>query len=98
MIGPSRSVLCNVVELVQKRDRGLHFCIDFNHLNACTKKDSCPLLRIHEALESLVGAGHFSWLDLNCGFWQIKMDKSSKQYTMFTVGNLGCFECDCMPF
>ena len=26
------------------------------------------------------------------------MDKSSKQYTTFTVGNLGFFECDCMPF
>ena len=26
------------------------------------------------------------------------MDKSSKQYTAFTVGNLGFFECDHMPF
>ena len=26
------------------------------------------------------------------------MDKSSKQYTAFIVGNLGFFECDCMPF
>ena len=23
---------------------------------------------------------------------------ASKQYTAFTVGNLGFFECDCMPF
>ena len=49
-------------------------------------------------LESLVGAGHFSCLDLKSGFWQIKMDKASKQYTAFTVGNLGFFECDRMPF
>ena len=26
------------------------------------------------------------------------MDESSKQYTAFTIGNLGFFECDCMPF
>ena len=26
------------------------------------------------------------------------MDEASKQYTTFTVGNLGFFECDCMPF
>ena len=26
------------------------------------------------------------------------MDESSKQYTMFTIGNLGFFECDHMPF
>ena len=53
------------------------------------KKDSYPLPRIQEALESLVGTGHFSCLDLKPGFWQIKMDESLKQYTMFTVGNLG---------
>ena len=26
------------------------------------------------------------------------MDEASKQYTAFTMGNLGCFECECMPF
>ena len=43
-------------------------------------------------------SGHFSCLDLMSGFWQIKMDESSKQYTAFTVGNLGFFECAHMPF
>ena len=62
------------------------------------KKDSYPLPRIQEALESLVSAGHISCLYLKSGFWQIKMDESSKQYTVFTVGNLGFFRCDCMPF
>ena len=62
------------------------------------KKDSYPLPQIQEALESLVGAGHFSCLDLKSGFWQIKMDEVLKQYTTFTVGNLGFYECDRMPF
>ena len=84
--------------LVQKKDGSLCFCIDFCHLNAHTKKDSYPLPRIQEVLESLVGAGHFSCLDLKSGFWQIKMDEASRQYTAFTVGNLGFFECDRMPF
>ena len=26
------------------------------------------------------------------------MEKASKQYTAFTVGNMGFFKCDCMPF
>ena len=98
MICPSQSAWCNVVVLAQKKDRGLCFCIDFCHLNAHTKKDSYPLPRIQEVLKSLVGAGHFSCLDLKSGFWQIKMDESSKQYTMFTVSNLGFLECDHMPF
>ena len=94
----SQSPWCNAVVLVQKKDGSLQFCIDFCCLNACTKKDSYPLPRIQEALESLVGAGHFSCLDLKSRFWQIKMEEASKQYTAFTVGNLGFFECNCMPF
>ena len=62
------------------------------------KKDSYPLPRIQEALESLVRAGHFSCLDLKSGFRQIKIEEASQQYTAFTIGNFGFFECDCMPF
>ena len=97
-IRPSQSAWCNAVVLVWKKDGSLCFCIDLSHLNAHTKKDSYPLPRIQEALESLVGIGHFSCLDLKSGFWKIKMDESSKQYTAFMVGNLGFFECDRMPF
>ena len=62
------------------------------------KKDSYPLPQIQEALESLVDTGHFSCLDLKSWFWQIRMDEVSKKYTAFTVGNLGFFKCDRMPF
>ena len=96
-IRPSQSAWCNAVVLVRKKDSGLHFFINFQCLNAHTKKDSYPLPRIQEVLESLVGASHFSCLD-SSRFWQIRMDKASKQYTAFTVGNLGFFECDRMPF
>ena len=97
-IRPSQSAWCNAVVLVRKKDGGLHFCIDFRHLNACMKKDSYLLPQIQETLESLVDAGHFSCLDLKSGFWQIRMDEASRQYTAFTVGNLGFFKCNRMPF
>ena len=58
MICPSHSVWCDTVVLVQKKDGSLCFCIDFCHHNA-HMKDSYPLPRIQEALESLLGAGHF---------------------------------------
>ena len=54
--------------------------------------------RIQEVLECLVGAGHFSCLDLKSRFWQIKVEEMSKQYTAFTLGNLGFFKCNWMPF
>ena len=97
-IRPSQSAWCNAVMLVRKKDGSLHFCINFRFLNACTKKDSYPLPQIQEVLESLAVTGHFSCLDLKSRFWQIKMDEASKQYTTFTVGNLGFYECDRMPF
>ena len=70
-IQPSQSAWCNAVVLVRKKDGSLWFCIDFPHLNLHEKKDSYPLPRIQEALESLLCAGHFSCLDLKSGFWQI---------------------------
>ena len=79
------------------KDGGLCFCIDFCCLNAHTKKDSYPLLRIQEVLESLVGAGHFSCLDLKSGFWQIKMEEALKQYTAFTAGNLRFLNATACP-
>ena len=97
-IRPSQSTWCNAVVLVRKKDGGLHFCIDFRYLNTHMKKDSYQLPQIQELLESLVGTGHFSCLDLKSGFWQIKMDEASKKYTSFTVGNLGFFKCNRMPF
>ena len=92
----SQSPWYNAFVLVFKKDRGLHFCIDFCKLNARTKKDSYPLPQIQETIESLVGAGYFTCLDLKVGFWQITMEEASKQYSTFTMGNLGFFECECM--
>ena len=97
-IRPSQSAWYNAMVLVWKKDGSLHFCIDFCCLNAHMKKDSYPLPRIEEVLESLVGTGHFSCLDLKPGFWKIRMEGALKQYTTFTVGNLGFFKCDQMPF
>ena len=95
---PSQSAWYNAVVLVRRKDGSLQFCIDFCCLNTHMKKDSYPLPRIQEALESLVGAGHFSCLDLKSGLWHIKMEEALKQYTTFTVGNLGFFKCDHMSF
>ena len=37
-------------------------------------------------------------MDLKSGFWQVKMDKESRQYTTFTVGSMGVYEFLCMPY
>ena len=97
VIRPSNSPWCNAVVLVRK-DGSLRFCIDFRKLNSLTVKDSHLLPCICEALESLTGAAHYSTFDMNSGFWQVPMDEESKQYTAFTLGSMGLYECESMPF
>ena len=98
VVWPSNSPWCNAVVLVRKKDGSLGFCIDFRRLNALTVKDSHPLPRICDTLESLARAAHYSMFDLNSGFWQVPMDEESKQYTAFTLGSMGLYECESMPF
>ena len=98
VIWPSNSPWCNAVVLVRKKDGSLRFCIDFRKLNSLTVKDSHPLPHICETLESLTGAAHYSTFDMNSGFWQVPMDEESKQYTAFTLGSMGLYECESMPF
>ena len=98
VIWPSNSPWCNAVVLVRKKDGSLHFCIDFRKLNSLTVKDSHPLPCICETLENLVGAAHYLTFDMNSGFWQVPMDEESKQYTAFTLGSMGLYECKSMPF
>ena len=98
VVRPSNSPWCNAVVLVRKKDRSLHFCIDFRRLNALTVKDSHPLPHICKTLESLAGAAHYLTFDLNSGFWQVPMDEESRQYTAFTLGSMGLYECESMPF
>ena len=98
VIRPSNSPWCNAVVLVRKKDGSLCFCIDFRRLNSLTVKDSHPLPHICETLEILAGAAHYTTIDMNSGFWQVPMDDESKQYTAFTLGSMGLYECKSMPF
>ena len=94
----SHSPWASMVVLVWKKDGSLRFCIGLRKLNNWTIKDAYLLSCIDETLDSLQGSQLFSLLDLKSGYWQVKKDKESKPLTAFTMGLLGFYECDRMPF
>ena len=94
----SNSPWVSAVVLVRKKDGSLRFCIDLRRLNARMIKDAYSLPHINETLDCLGGAIIFTSLDLKSGYWQVEMDEESKALTVFTVGPLGFYERERMPF
>jgi hypothetical protein len=64
----------------------------------CTKKDSYALPRIEELLDSLSGSTYFATVDMKSGYHQVEILEQHKERTAFTVGPLGFYEFNRMPF
>ena len=97
VIEPSASPWASPIVLVQKKDGGIRFCVDYRKLNQVTKLDEFPLPRIDDTLDILNGSKHFSALDLASGYWQVAMDKDSKEKIAFTTF-AGLYQFKKMPF
>ena len=97
VIRPSTSAWSSPVILIKKPDGSDGFCCDLRKVNSVTKKDSYPLPKISDTLDTLSGSQFFTSLDLMSGYWQISMDSTSREKTAF-VTHAGLFEFNVMPF
>ena len=103
-IEPSDSQWASPIVLVAKKDGSTRFCIDYSTrfcidyrpVNDVTWKDSFPLLRIDETIESLAGAEWFSTLDLMSGYWQVSIAHGDHEKTAF-ITRKGLFQWKVMP-
>ena len=88
--------LANVV-MVKKTNGKWRLCLDFTDLNKACPKDSYPLPRIDQLVDSTAGHKLLSFMDAFSGYNQIKMDKADQEKTSF-ITSQGLFCYKVMPF
>jgi len=94
IIEPSSSPWSSSVVIIKKKDGRLRFCIDFRKVNEVTEHDAYPLPQINVTLDKLRGAKSLTTLNLQQGYWQIPLAKTSA----FTVSGHGLMQFKVMPF
>ena len=85
VIQPSMSPWALPIVLVEKKDGGVRFCVDFLKLNQVVRFDAYPMPLIEEVFESIGTSVVVTPLDLASGYGQIPMDPKSCDKTAFTT-------------
>ncbi|XP_024037570.1 uncharacterized protein LOC112097200 [Citrus clementina] len=88
--------ISNVV-LVKKANSKWRMCVDFTDLNKACPKDSFPLPKIDQLVDSTAGHGLLSFMDAFSGYNQIPMYEPDEESTAF-ITNQGLFCYRVMPF
>lgn len=97
VIEESSSAWSSPVVLHRKPGKN-RLCLDSRKLNSLTVGDAYPLPHIDGILSRLPKAEFISSLDLKDAFWQIPLDKSSKDKTAFTIPGRPLYHFKVMPF
>ena len=84
--------LANVV-MVKKNTGKWRMCVDFTDLNKACPKDSFPLPRIDQLVDSTAGHKLLTFMDAFSGYNQIMMDENDQEKTSFiTSRGLFCYK------
>ena len=97
LITESSSPFGAPVLFVPKPNGTLRMCIDYRALNKATIKNKWPIPKIDTLLDQLQGATLFSAIDLQQGYYQLKIDQADCDKTAF-VTPLGLYEFMVLPF
>eukprot|EP00121_Abeoforma_whisleri_P016886 Awhi_evm1s15480 len=97
MIRNSKSPWAAPTHMVLKSDRiNWRLVIDYRLLNKQTTADSYPIPRMMDLLYEMCGDNYYSTIDLEWGFYHLRLAEESKKYTAF-VCHMGLFEWNVLP-
>ncbi len=94
---PSNSKYACRVTLPVKKDGSMRFCGDYRPLNLQTSRDSFPMPLVEDVISQLGRSNWFSALDLQSGFWQIRMAPDNVKKTAL-ITKTGLYDWTVMPF
>lgn len=97
IIESSSSPWASPVTLVRKPNKN-RLCIDFRKINSVTTKLAYPIPNIDGILSRLSNTRYISAIDLKDAFWQIPLDKKSREKTAFVVPGRQLYQFTVMPF
>eukprot|EP00171_Calliarthron_tuberculosum_P006530 IDg6530t1 len=97
IIEPSSSEWASSVVLAPMKDGRLRFCIDYRRLILVTKRDSYPIPRMDDCIDSLGDAKIFTSFDAKWGYWQIPLKEEDKEKTAFCSYE-GLYQFKRIPF
>ena len=97
VIEQAQSEWASPVVIVPKTDGTHRFCVDYRKLNAGTVRDTYPLPRMDEYIDSLGDAKVFTTLETMWGYWQIDIVEEDRDKTAF-VCHQGLYSYLRMPF
>lgn len=98
VIEESSSSWNSPVTIVTKSNGKYRLCLDARQVNSVTVKDAYPMPLIESIVSRLNETYYISSVDLKDAFWQIELEKESREKTAFTVPGRPLYQFTRMPF
>ncbi|KAG0438621.1 Transposon Ty3-I Gag-Pol polyprotein [Dictyocoela muelleri] len=87
IIEEKNSEIISSAFVIKKRNGKIRLVVDYRNLNSITRKTHQITLKIYEILAKLNGSKNFTSIDLNQGYYQIKMEDKDVYKTGFKIIN-----------
>ncbi len=83
--------------IAPEHDGSARCCVDYRNLNASTIRESYPIPRMDDLIDSLGEAKILTTLDCNSGYWQIPIHEANRNKRAF-ISHMGLYRFTRMPF